>query len=387
MFSMNKLISVSNFWESILDPILLSILIFPFFYFMVYRPFNSKIIEQERIKEELQKNLKELSDFKYALDESSIVATTDAKGIINHVNNNFCKITKYSPDELIGQDHRLLSSGYHTKAFFHNLWETVENGKIWKGEIKNKAKDGTFFWLNTAIIPFLNEKGKPYQYLTIRSDITLRKEAEMALIKLNAELEQKVIERTEALQKSELHYRSLFENMIEGYAYCKMLYKEGRPEDFIYIDVNQAFGKLTGLKDVIGKKATEVIPKIKEDSPELLETYSRVAMTGKPEKFELHLESIDMWFSISVYSNEKEYFIAVFDVITEDKKAEQAIIESRERLRDLIDNITDLICTHDLDGKILSMNKAAEKITGYNFNPQDNFNIRDILTSGTKNQF
>ncbi|HLG35219.1 MAG TPA: cache domain-containing protein [Bacteroidia bacterium] len=171
----------------------------------------------------------------------------------------------------------------------------------------------------------------------ITREMNLRKKAEAALANLNAELEQKVNERTEALQKSELRYRSLFENMIEGFAYCKMMYENGQPTDFIYLDVNAAFENLTGLKNVVGKKVTEVIPGIKKDSPELFATYNRVALTGIPERFEVYLESIDMWFYIAVYSSEKEYFIAVFDVITQRKKTEQALqqlnIELEERVQ------------------------------------------------------
>lgn len=126
----------------------------------------------------LKKTIDELSAFQFALDESVIVAITDERGIIKHVNKNFCKISKYSKEELIGQDHRIVSSGYHTKKFIANLWHTIANGKIWRGEIKNKAKDGTIYWVDTVIVPFLNEKGKPYQYLAIRYDITERKKAE-----------------------------------------------------------------------------------------------------------------------------------------------------------------------------------------------------------------
>jgi len=122
---------------------------------------------------------KALSDFKYALDQSSIIAITDQKGIINHVNENFCKISKYAADELIGQDHKIISSGYHSKEFIKDLWKTITHGKIWRGELKNRAKDGTIYWVDTTIVPFLNEKGKPTQYLSIRSDITEQKKMQI----------------------------------------------------------------------------------------------------------------------------------------------------------------------------------------------------------------
>jgi PAS domain S-box-containing protein len=137
----------------------------------------------------LKNSLKEVSDYKEALDETSIIAITDQKGIIKKVNSNFCKISKYNESELIGQDHRILNSGYHSKEFIAEMWQTITKGKKWKGELKNKAKDGTYYWVDTTIVPFMNEKEKPYQYLAIRVDITKRKESEDKLISTNKELE------------------------------------------------------------------------------------------------------------------------------------------------------------------------------------------------------
>ena len=153
---------------------------------------TDKALKQlDELRESLQlfENIsKELFDYKFALDESSIIAITDQKGIIIKVNSYFCKISKYSEEELIGQDHRIISSGYHTKEFIRELWVTIANGKIWKGELRNKAKDGTFYWVDTTIIPFLTKEGKPYQYLSIRSEITARKADEDKLIQLAANL-------------------------------------------------------------------------------------------------------------------------------------------------------------------------------------------------------
>lgn len=176
-----------------------------------YVAIRADITERKKVEEDLKKSLKEISDYKYALDESSIVAITDQKGIIRHANNNFCKISGYTREELIGQDHKIINSSFHPKEFIRNIWVTIANGKIWRGELKNRTKFGTYYWVDTTIVPFLNEQGKPYQYVAIRSDITSRKFAEEEIKKLNEQLEERVRQRTAELE--------LLNNELESFSY------------------------------------------------------------------------------------------------------------------------------------------------------------------------
>lgn len=144
-----------------------------------------------------------------------------------------------------------------------------------------------------------------------------------------------IIERKqgeEALRASEEKYRSLFENALNGVAYCRLLFEDGKPADWVHLEVNRAFEHLTGLADVLGRRASEVIPGIHHSDPKLLAAFARVVASGRPERFEIHLRALDQWLSVSAFSPGAEHFVAVFDAITESKRAEEQLRALAQRL-------------------------------------------------------
>lgn len=267
----------------------------------------------------------------------------DMQGRILEVNETYCRMSGYSERELLTMrvpDLEVVETSDDTAA---HIQKVVAQGED-RFETRHRSKDGSIFDVEVSVQYRDNDGG---QFIAFLRDITTRKRAE------------------NALRENEARYRSLFENLLEGCAYCRMLFEGGRPQDFIYLAVNNAFERLTGLKEVVGKKVTEVMPYIKEMNPELFEIYGRVALTGEPERFGIYFKSLESWLSISVYSPEKEYFVTVFDNITESKLAEYTLRRSEERFRQVAEITGEWIWEVDRNGVYRYSNSAVKKILGY----------------------
>lgn len=167
---------------------------------------------------------KEITDYKNALDQSSIISITDKKGVIRYINDNFCKISRYPAYELIGRNHCLVNSGYHSSIFMKDLWSMISNGKIWRGEFCNKAKDGTLYWTDTTIVPFLNDKGKVFQYIEITTDITEKKLLEGEILEQRIQEQKRIARAIITAQEKERNYigQELHDNVTQLLASSKL---------------------------------------------------------------------------------------------------------------------------------------------------------------------
>lgn len=146
-----------------------------------YLSLYTDVTKYKQVHNEFEKTKNDLHNFKHALDEAAVVVITNAQGVITYVNDRFCRLSQYSRHELVGKTHRVVNSGTHPKSFFKQMWETIQSGQVWRGNINNKSKDGVLYWVNTTIVPFVGLDGKPFQYISIRQDVTSHRAAEISL--------------------------------------------------------------------------------------------------------------------------------------------------------------------------------------------------------------
>ncbi|MDD5169918.1 MAG: PAS domain S-box protein [Syntrophales bacterium] len=319
------------------------------------QPLRILILEDNPVDSEL---------IQFELEEAGLVFTSK---VAMTEEDFICGLQEFSPD--------LILSDYDLPRY---------NGALALAEARRRCPDTPFILVTGAVtedraIDILTQGAKDYvlknrlqqrlapavrRALAEAEALRARERAEAELREAHRTLEMQVVERTEALRKTEGRYRSLFDNMLEGFAYCRMIFDLGHPADFVYLDVNRSFETLTGLSDVVGKRVTEVIPGIRESDGDLFETYGRVALTGEPERFVRYVAAMEMWFSVSVYSPEKESFVAVFDVITQRKRIEEELRESEGLFHTLADSIPNLAWWAGRDGYLTWYNRRWYEYTG-----------------------
>jgi PAS domain S-box-containing protein len=259
----------------------------------------------------------------FAVLGDMVLVVDPATRTITACNQAVQDIFGYHPEEVVGRNTEFFHvdrAAY--EEFARRLFPALDRDGRAAFEFQMKRRDGSLIPCEHSVTEIRDEAGRRTQMVGVIRDITERKQTEAAL------------------RESEELYRSLFDNMLNGLAYCKMLFEQDQPQDLIYLTVNRAFETLTGLQDVVGKKISEVIPGFRESNPEVLEAYGRVALTGQPERFETYVAALQMWFDIAVYSPAKEYFVAIFDVITERKQAEAALQQSEARFRELFNGMS-----------------------------------------------
>jgi PAS domain S-box-containing protein len=237
----------------------------------------------------------------------------------------------------------------------------MESGQAISIEERIQTPAGYRFFLSTKA-PFQDADGKVVGLVGVARDITERKRAEAVV------------------RESETRYRQLFQNMLEGFAHCRMIFDEGgRAADFVYLDVNGAFERLTGLRNVVGKRVSEVIPGIREAHPELLETYGRVAREGTPEWFEIDFRPLGICLAISVYQPQPDHFVAVFDNITERKRVEEALRRSECLYRAIGESIKFGVWVCAPDGKNIYASESFLKLVGITQEQCSDFGWGDVL--------
>jgi PAS domain S-box-containing protein len=334
-----------------------------------YVAIRADITERKRAEDAVKESLatsevalKELADQKFALDQHAIVAITDVQGTITYVNDKFCAISQYSDDELIGQNHRILNSGHHSKEFFQEMYHAIANGKVWHGEIKNRAKDGSLYWVDTTVVPFAGADGKARQYVAIRADITERKRAEEAMRQSDARrgfaLETAKLGDWELDLTTLLATRSLLHDEIFGY-------QSPLPEWNFDVFLRH------------------VHP---DDREGVRENFQKCVREKKRWDFECRIvcpngDTRWIWACGDHYrdslGNASRMFGVVAD-ITARKRAEDALRESEERFQAMANSIPQLAWTAEADGSIFWYNQRWYEYTGTTFEQMEGWGWQSV---------
>jgi PAS domain S-box-containing protein len=360
-----------------------------------------EIAEQKRFEKAVEEalatscgQLNELADQKLALDQHAIVAVTDVQGTITYVNDKFCTISQYSRDELIGQNHRILKSGHHSKDFFHQIYDAIANGTVWHGEIKNRAKDGSTYWVETTIVPLMGPDGKPQQYVSIRTDISKSKLAAEALVGKTLELSRQAEELSRSRQALETQTRMLqsearYRGLLEAAPDAMVVVNPAGEIVLLNVQAEKQFGY--SRDELIGQKVRNIIPQgfaerlIADGTRSAAEALAQQIGTGieligqrkDGTEFPLEimlspLESAEGILvtaairDISVRKNAEEHLVRMEE---RRRLGEDALRESEERYRLLLDGVQNYaIFMMDTRGQILNWNAGAERIKGYSAN-------------------